>query len=325
MTITRSETTSVRTGWQNAWTLTSIYPNGKRISTIFPFPKVIWNGSKWTDHVFNSSDMSGGIGSVYVKFLKTHAILYDPDQREIRVEDERWMVEWYNESANEWKADTSIYNEISYQVNSSGICFIRDSILESGSILRTFYIMKNGARLKYLIELTSVSTKKYRILWKLGGINSTKVGLARATLNVTDKVVIGSNLQERRTNSWAHFLNNRDNTIVSLDWSDTFHFNQTTGEYETSFQELELSPSEDHTQVKIWFGNFTLIQGRTAFLDPKTTTFNSEPSLDGFIAKNSIGQYPPTQNSSVTTGTNLIYVGQRRLLVNDTYWYYTWR
>jgi len=30
-------------------------------STIYPFPKVIWNGSHWVDYFFNASDMSVGM------------------------------------------------------------------------------------------------------------------------------------------------------------------------------------------------------------------------------------------------------------------------
>jgi hypothetical protein len=76
---------SVRTVWENAWTLTTFHENGKVNSTFFPFPQVIWNGSEWVDYIFNSSDISGGIGSVYVKFRPTYATIYEELRYEFRM------------------------------------------------------------------------------------------------------------------------------------------------------------------------------------------------------------------------------------------------
>jgi len=100
-----SEVSAARTVWENAWTLTSFHQDGKINSTFFSCPKVIWNGSHWVDYIFNSSDMSGGIGSVCVKFRPTYATIYDPKRTEVRIQDERWMAEWYDESIKVWKRD----------------------------------------------------------------------------------------------------------------------------------------------------------------------------------------------------------------------------
>jgi len=131
-----------------------------------------------------------------------------------------------------------------------------------------------------LIELTSATTRKYRFIWKLDGINGTRARLAPATIDVTAKNIICNTAQERTTTSWIQFLDNLSNTKVSLDWIDTFWFNETTGKYETNFQGLELSPDPllGYVQAKVWFGNFTLSEGATAYLDPTTTAFDSEPS-----------------------------------------------
>lgn len=133
---------SVRTVWENAWTLTTFHDDGRVNSTFFTFPKVIWNGSQWVDYIFNSSDMSGGVGSVYVKFRPTYATIYDPNRTEIRIQNERWVAEWYDESAKGWRSDESYCDEISYMTNSSGICFIRKSSLYSGSILKVFLCLR---------------------------------------------------------------------------------------------------------------------------------------------------------------------------------------
>jgi hypothetical protein len=70
-----------RTVWENPYTLTTYHPSDEVNSTFYTFPKVIWNGSQYVDCVFNSSDMSAGIGSVYIKVLADHAVFYDPIRR----------------------------------------------------------------------------------------------------------------------------------------------------------------------------------------------------------------------------------------------------
>jgi hypothetical protein len=149
---------AVKTVWENPWTLTTSYGDGKFNSTFFSFPKVVWNGSQWVDYIFNSSDISGGIGSVYVKFLPTYATIYDPNRTEVRVQEERWAIEWYNESVNRWTPDDSSCDIIKCITNSSGIFFIRTSMLQSGSVLEVSYILRKGASLKYLVKLTSAAS-----------------------------------------------------------------------------------------------------------------------------------------------------------------------
>ncbi|MDH5770341.1 MAG: hypothetical protein OEZ25_03530 [Candidatus Bathyarchaeota archaeon] len=318
---------SVRTVWENAWTLTTFHENGKVNSTFFTVPKVIWNGSQWVGYIFNSSDMSGGIGSVYVKFRPTYATIYDPNRTEVRIQDERWVVEWYDEPTNGWRSDESYYDEISYTTNSSGICFIRKSSLYSGSILKVSYVLEKGARLKHLIELTSSTTRTYRIVWKLEGINGNRARLATGVIDATSKKTICNTAAERTTTSCIQFIDDFNNTKVSLNWIDTFWFNKTTGKYETCFQGLEFSSASflGHVQAKVLFGNFTLTKGETAYLDPTITTFGSEPPLDGYIYKYAAGEYPPSQETHVVTGENYITVGQIGIPDRPPYPYYKYR
>lgn len=319
------QVSTVRTVWEDACTLTSFHEDGKVNSTFFSFPKVIWNGSQWVDYIFASSDMSGGIGSVYVKFRPTHATIYDPNRTEVRIQDERWIAEWYDESVHRWRPDESSYDEISYTTNSFSICFIRTSTLRSGSVLKVSYILKKGAKLKYLIELTSATTRKYRIVWKLAGINGTRARSALATEDVTNTKIVRNTA--RTPTSWIQFLDNLNNTKVSLNWIDTFWFNKTTEKYETCFQGLEFSPDTfpDHVQASVWFGNFTLSEGETAYLDPTTDTFESEASLDGYIYKYAEDEYPPSQEIHVVTGNEYIIVGQIGIQDRPPYPYYQYR
>lgn len=277
---------------------------------------MIWNGSQWVDYVLNSSEMSGGIGSVYVKCGPTYATIYCPNgtsQREVAIERESWMAEWYDEYSNEWICDEVSHGEVSYSVNSSGICFIRKSILKSGATLKVSYVLRKGSNLKYLIDLNAATARKYQIVWKLAGINCTTARLASETINVTSTSIIGDLPQERLTTSWVHFLDGLSNIRASISWFDTFWFNETAGQYETCFQRLELSPDslQRLIQAKVLFGNFTLSEGETAYLDPtlKTLDLESPASVDGSITKSG-DEYPPTQQTIVWTDMDYLWVGQ---------------
>jgi hypothetical protein len=126
-----------RTVWENAYTLATFYEDGKTNKTFFSFPKVIWDGTQWVEYVFHESNMSGGIGSVYIQVLPESTVIYDPERAKKRVGNEFWVAEYYDESAHKWKVDNFIHNEVNYLVNSSGVYFRRKSTLHSNSILET--------------------------------------------------------------------------------------------------------------------------------------------------------------------------------------------
>ena len=305
-------------GWDNAWTET-IFGNGTPPfkTIVYSTPQVIRNGSQWIDYIFDASDMSGGIGSVYVKFGPSYATIYDPDRTEVRIKDERWIAEWYDESVNEWRHDSSSYNEINYVTNSSGIYFWRSSTLESNSTLEVWYILRKGSKLKYWIKLTSATKRKYRIVWKLSGIMGIKARWAMATEDIAVKKVITDTAVSR-----IQFLDNLNNPKSSLSWTDTFWFNETTREFKTSFQglELDVDPSPNHVQAEIWFGNYTLSKGESAYLDPTTVTFESEALQDGDITKYGT-THPPEDETVVNTVDDGIVVGQDKEKNGVLYFY----
>lgn len=294
-----------RTVWENAYTLTTFHEDGKINKTIFSFPKVIWDGSQWVDYILNASDMSGGIGSIYIKVLPSSTVIYDPERTEERVRDELWVAEYYDASTHEWKIDNPIDNEVIYSVNSSGLYFTRKSTLHSNSILETCYALRKGSKLKISVLFKSACYGKYRLVWKLMGIYGTRVRWLNASENIFTTIKIG-----REPCSWAQFIS--DNiSKCSLNWWDTYWFNKTSGRRETSFLGFEVWPdaSLGYVNARVMFGNFTLSRGEYAYLDPSIMTFNSEVGLDGYIEKYG-PYYPPDSGSNLVTGADFIVIGQ---------------
>jgi len=284
---------------------------------------VIWNGSQWVDYIFNSSDMSGGIGSVYIKVLPTHTVIYDPERKEKRVSAESWIAEYYDEFTHKWKVDNSINNKVSYLVNSSGVYFKRKSTLYSNSILEVWYGLRKGSKLKISVILTPAVTGNYRIVWKLTGIAAIKAKWAMATESIQN---MPCKISDKNCSS-IQFIDGNNTVKSIINWSDAYWFNKTTGKWETSFQTLELRADtwNNSFQAKIFFGNFTLSKGESICLDPTVVTFNSEAEVDGYISKFGTS-YPPTFKINSYSDEELMAVGQLRVYVGGgAYYYYQYR
>jgi hypothetical protein len=304
---TCSETQDVkfRTVWENPFTLTTYHPDNEVNSTFYTFPQVIWNGSQYVDYVLNSSDMSAGIGSVYLKVCPDHTVFYDPYQTQERIQSESWNVESYNTSSLNWEIDSPTENNVCYLVNSSGIYFDRTTTLSSGATLDEWYWLKIGSELKISIILLPAQAAEYRLVWQLNGVAGTKATWLTTTENITNQVI-----SDTSCSSMQFASGNESRSLV--DWSDVSIISETTGRYETCFQQLELQKNafDAQCQADIAFGDFELQSGQSFSLDPTIATINSTEAWDGFIERVGIGSYPPNSYQVNYTSAFYMDVGQ---------------
>jgi hypothetical protein len=301
-----------RTVWENPYTLTTYHPDDEVNSTFYTFPQVIWNGSQYVDYVLNSSDMSAGTGSVYIKVCPDHTVFYDPYQEEESIGSECWNVECYNASSLEWETDYPACNSVCYLVNSSGIYFERTTTLSSGATLDEWYWLRAGSELKISVTLHPVQATEYRLIWLLSGVSGTEATWLTTTENITTQVIDDPSCSSVRFAS--------DNESKSLvDWSDALILNETTGKYETCFQQLELQKdaSDGQCQARISFGDFALAPGEPLTLDPYVDTFSSTAASSGFIEQYGLC-YPPSGGTFVDT-TDPLIVGQAYAQGNGGY------
>ena len=301
-----AQTVQFRTVWENPYTLTTYHPDNEVNSTFYTFPQVIWNGSQYVNYILNSSDMSAGIGSVYIKVCPDHTVFYDPHQKEEEIESESWNVECYNTSSLEWETDCPISNSVCYLVNSSGIYFDRTTILRSGATLDEQYWLRIGSELKISVTLHPVQATEYSLIWQLGGVSGTKARWLTTTQNITAQLV-----NDPSCSSVQFASGNESKSLV--DWSDAFIFNESTEKYTTCFQQLEFQKgvSDGQCQARISFGDFMLAPEEPLTLDPYVATFNSTGASSGFIEQYGLSYPPPLPNGGtlVDTGDSL-YVGQ---------------
>ena len=159
-----------RSVWEDPWTLTTFQGDGSANSSFYTFPKVIWNGSQFVDYVFNSSEMSAGIGSVYIKVFSDHTVFYDPYRTQQRIGSESWSVEQYDVSSSAWEVDCPLDNNVHSLVNSSGVYFDRTSTLHSGGQLDVWYWLRAGSKLKISVEYHAAKAGESRMVWSLNDL-----------------------------------------------------------------------------------------------------------------------------------------------------------
>jgi hypothetical protein len=203
-----------------------------------------------------------------------------------------------------WETDYPTDNNVCYLVNSSGIYFDRTTPLGSGATLDEWYWLRIGSELKISVTLHPVQAGEYRLIWLLNGVSGTRAQWLTTTENISSQVVEDtscSNIQFTGENGSKCFV----------DWSDAGLPDNTSGKWETCFQQLQLQEdvSGDTCHARVSFGNFSLAMGQSFTLDPTVNTFNSTSTLSGYIWKT--GQsYPPTTYTNVYPDADALEVGQ---------------
>lgn len=308
----QSQTSPLRTVWENPFTLTTYHQDNQINSTFYTFPKVIWNGSQYVDYIFNSSDMSAGVGSVYLKVCPTHTVFYDPYRKEERIQNEAWTVEYYDASSANWIIDSPTKHSIQSLTNSSGIYFDRTTTLNSGGTIDEWYWLRIGSSLKISVVLHPVLSGHYKLVWLLNEISATKAQWLTTIENIDTQLV-----NDKRCNRVQFADENESKCLV--DWSDAGFLNETTEKWQTYFQKLELQRSFDNrSQTKITFGDFALTNGQCLTLDPTVNTFNSNGAFDGLVEKYG-ASYPPSAGTFVDTNETYLIVGQGHNQMNGGY------
>jgi hypothetical protein len=182
--IAKAQTSPWRTVWENPCTLTTFHPDNQVNSTFYTFPKVIWNGTQYIDYIFNPSDMSAGVGSVFFRVYPDHTVFYDPYRKEEMIQGESWIVECLNASDSGWTTDSPVECNIHSLVNSSGIYFNRRATLGSGAALDVWYWLRIGSTLKISVVLHPAQDGEFRLLWLLENVSATSARWLTTTENV---------------------------------------------------------------------------------------------------------------------------------------------
>ena len=266
----------------------------------------VYNGTAWVPYIYTETDnyyqvQSGLIGARIYK--SGYAEFYSPDMTEVRLYEERWVLEYYDD--NKWKtcdvySPTFIVDSDDTSVNITA-SFITDYPNSGERVFDVKYIFREGKPLKHEIIFTSHSAEEhlFRVKQKWAGIVADKVKHSKGIDdNITSPIIINS--------SYFKFQKDDGNLSIFEDqWKMYYGYNDTTHRpYILEDQNLKPVEIDTHAQglkADFIFGNWTLSQNESLEIDPDTTTL-SDPTEDGDIMWDDPNYLRETDNNDFLFG-----------------------
>ena len=254
-------------------------------------PKWIYNGTAWVPYIFNETDdyyqvQSGLIGTRIYK--DGYAEFWDPDMTEVRLYEERWILEYYDN--DKWKvcdvySPTFVVDSDDTSINITA-SFITDYPNSGERAFNVNYIFREGRPLKHEITFTSHSSEEhlFRVKQKWAGIVADKVKHSKGTDAITSPITVNS--------SWFKFQKDDGNlSIFENQWEMYYGYNETTHRYyileNHNLKPVEIDVHAQGLKADFVFGNWTLSQDESLEIDPDTATLD-DPTEDGYILWNSM-------------------------------------
>lgn len=255
--------------WDNRYSYTLDYLNGTHTSTFSIGPQTFWSGSDWQTLKFE--DLGNGYlleNSMITAYIYDwYTVFYDPDNERVCVDDERWIVEVYNEKTKKWR-EVDLYNpSLSYSNNATHLTVTR-SFDTSEGLFNVTYILWQGSRLKHDIVFTSKmeGDNQFRVIMKLTGIYSDKVKHSGGMETITSEKHVVS--------PFFVFGEDNNNLVFSEYLWKLGEVNEETGEWSpTTLKDVVLDTSAHGSKMDIVIGNYTLAENESLLIDPDSDTW----------------------------------------------------
>ena len=275
--------------WANTWTEIEDLGNGKRSATISVGHRVFFDkadGNKPKRHKL--TDERPGKDCVVVQSAKCcvevhpyYAKYFDVQHEEVRVEEERWVVQRWRDPPGRWQ-DVGAWNpQIAveeYAELAGGVVKVTVTYDTDYGSLVVEYFQRDGSALKHNITFnnTSGSTETFRVLQRWAGILA--IGYNNVVVVPSDTEAI--HLDFRGAGGKTIVTENLQSMVFNPDGSGK------TG------QRLQRPIRvETHTRgmkVDFIYGNWILAQDESLEIDPDTATLDN-PNEDGKLSKSGFG------------------------------------
>jgi len=258
--------------WINRYSSDIENEDGSHTSTFHINPQVFWNGTGWEELRFEDHYATEGYylienAHITAYIYDEYTIFYDPDNQRVSVDDERWIVEVYNEQNQKWR-EVDLYNPtLSYANNETHLTVTRTFDCDEG-IFNITYIVWQGSRLKHDITFKSKmdGINEFRVIMKLTGIYNDKVRYKQGEETITG---------EKHVVSPYFFVgDNNDNLVLSEYLWSLGEINETTGEWTaTTLKDIVFNTHAKGSKVDIIIGDYTLAEDESLWIDPESDTF----------------------------------------------------
>ncbi len=262
---------------------------------------------------------------ITVKLFDDYAEFWDVEYTEIRVKEEKWLVQYYD---GEWRTIAKYSPSLTTVTNSSGV-FVTQSFalgfpIASDGALKITYVVKEARPLKHLITLTNKGDAPYefRLVQMWNGIDANVVKYDRGTLEVISTVNIYS--------LWFRFSSEANGFVVAEDLQSTGYCDA-SGTYRNDvLQPATIGIGPTGLTAAFTYSSsslYALEPGENLSLDPDTWTGDGEWGLSGSIVHEGmvwVEPWGPMESETAYVGSS-IEVGKCKWLPPREVWYQLWR
>ena len=265
-------------GWVNRYSY-DVVDGASHVTTTYIGPQVFNDSGVWRELKFEDRYLSEGYflienAHITAKVYGWYTVFLDPDNQRVCVDDERWIVEVYNEKTEKWR-EVDLYNpSLSYHNNETHLTVTRTFDCPEG-LFKVSYIVWQGSFLKHDVSFESrmEGSQQFRVTMKLGGIYSSKVRHSEGIETVSS---------ERHAVTPYFFVGeNNDNLVFSEYLWSLGEVNEETGEWTaTTLQDVVFNTHAKGCKADIIIGNYTLNQDEGLLIDPDSDTFYVGGSAD---------------------------------------------
>jgi len=249
-------------------------------------PPWVWDGSKYVPYIFEDSYAEAGYylmrnAYISVRLFTDHAEFWDLNYTEVRVQEEKWLVQYFD---GEWRT-LDIHNP-SFNVitNSSGI-FITQSWtvgppIGTENAFRITYALREARPLEHFLTLSNkgVDAYEFRLVQTWDGIAANSVRHSNGEVRVTSPTNIYS--------LWFQFGSDTNDFVVFEDLRSTGYYDKRFRYHNDVLQPATIGISPKGMSASFTYSNrslYTLSPGESLMLDPETKTIYNEYDLSGYI------------------------------------------
>jgi len=258
--------------WDNRYSQTTSYGNGTFTTSVFMGPQVFWDGDSWEELYFEDNYATEGYyllenAHIAAYIYDWYSVFYNPDNQRVCVDDERWIVEVWNDKTQKWR-EVDLYNPVLAVHNNETHLTVRRTFDTYEGTFEVNYLLWQGSRLKHDIKFTSKmeGENHFNVIFRLSGIYSDKVRHSEGTETITTERHIVS----------PYFMVGEDNDNLVFSeylWSLGVS-NETTGEWiPTTLKDIVFNVHAKGSKADILIGNYTLSENESLLIDPDSDTF----------------------------------------------------
>jgi len=260
--------------WVNTWTEEEYLGNGQYGATIYGEHRVFFDkadANKATKHKLTDNRPDYVLiqsAQVAVEIYPYYATFYDVDHEEVRVYEERWVVQRLFKEPDEWR-DVGAWNPI-IEVNeyANGIIVTNTYQTDYGSLTVEYYQM-DGRPLKHNVTFwnTSGSTEIFRVVQRWSGIAGDRVNHIDGQSIITSAEVIDSPVFK---------FTKEDGSLSVLENQSAMYFDGDGNKLlDRNLQSVVIDTHPQGLKADFIFGDWLVGENQYLFIDPDTATLDS--------------------------------------------------